>query len=62
MPPIQYVKGETRYMKSQKPGSRDGGCNTPLKRMLMSVSSDTRPDAVSASGSAAMVMAAKVEV
>jgi hypothetical protein len=53
---------DTRYMKIQKPGSWVGGCNTPLNKMLMSVSRETNPAAVSAFGSAAMVMLANVEV
>ena len=62
IPLIQYVNGETRYMNSQNPGRLPGVCRTPLKRMDMRVNSETNPEAVSAFGKAAMVMAAKDDV
>jgi hypothetical protein len=52
---------ETRYINFQNPGNKFGGCNTPLNRILMSMSNETRPDAVSAFGSAAIVMSANVD-
>ena len=60
MPPIQYVKGDARYMKIQNPGSASGDWNTPQKIRLMSTSSVTSAPAVCALGSAATVMCANV--
>src|SRR4051812_4367533 len=37
IPEIQYVNGETRYMKLQKPGSASRDCSTPLKMVLIMV-------------------------
>jgi hypothetical protein len=58
---ILQVRGETRYMKIQKPGSAVGVWNTPLK---VNVSENMRVatlPAVSASGRAAMSMWAKLD-
>jgi len=59
--PIQYVNGETRYMKIQKPGSAVGVCMTPQKVNDIAKSRVTIAPAVSVSGRAAMTMCAKVE-
>lgn len=60
-PAMRYVSGETRYMKSQKPGRASGVWRTPLKVKAMLKRSVAMLPAVSASGRAAMTMWAKVE-
>lgn len=60
MPPTQYVKGETRYMKIQNPGRAEGGCITPLKVRDMAKRRTTTALAVCASGRAAMHIWANV--
>lgn len=48
-------------MNIQKPGNRFGACKTPLNKMLISISNETKPEAVSAFGSAAIVISANVD-
>ena len=45
-PEIQYVKGEARYIKDQKPGRAGGVCRTPQKMRLIMTSRVTMPPAV----------------
>jgi hypothetical protein len=47
--------------KIQKPGSALGACSTPQNIMLINVNRVTRPEAVCASGNAAIVICAKAE-
>lgn len=60
MPPTRYVRGETRYMKIQKPGKAAGGWNSPANSTIMENKMVTTPPAVVASGKGAMTISAKV--
>jgi hypothetical protein len=61
MPATQYVSGETRYMKIQKPGRASGVCITPLKIRVMEKRRVRIAEAVCASGKAAIHSCPNVE-
>lgn len=61
IPSIRYVKGLTRYMNSQKPGSACGGCMTPLNISIILKRRVAMLPAVAESCRAAMRACAKVD-
>lgn len=58
----RYVKGETRYMKIQKPGICEGVARTPQKIRQRENSKLAKLPPVSARSIPAIIMCAKVEV